>query len=78
MRRGGPRRPGNGSAASAGADRDEQTDAAERYEDLDDVVIDDLEDDEDDEDPADDEDRADSEDPAAGQDTAEPGRAAGA
>jgi hypothetical protein len=63
---------------SAEADRDEQTDAAERYEDLDDVVIDDLEDDEDDEDPADDEDRADSEDPADGQDTGEPGRAAGA
>ena len=36
---------------AAEADRDEQTDAAERYEDLDDVVIDDLEDDEDDEDP---------------------------
>lgn len=30
---------------AAEADRDEQTDAAERYEDLDDVVIDDLEDD---------------------------------
>ncbi len=32
---------------AAEADREEQTDAAERYEDLDDVVIDDLEDDED-------------------------------
>ena len=72
---------------AAEADRDEQTDAAERYEDLDDVVIDDLEDDEDDEhpaddedgeEPADDEDRADREDPADNQDTGEPGRAAGA
>jgi len=35
---------------AAHADRDEETDAAERYDDLDDVVIDDLEDDDDSED----------------------------
>ncbi len=64
---------------AAEADRDEQTDAAERYEDLDDVVIDDLEDDEDldDEDPDGDDKRTtdpDTTDP----DTSDPHQAAGA
>jgi tetratricopeptide (TPR) repeat protein len=50
---------------AAHADRDEETDAAERYDDLDDVVIDDLEEDDDSEDADDseDDDPEDADDP---------------
>ena len=39
---GGPRRPGTGSAGRPRRTRDEETDAAERFDELDEVVIDDL------------------------------------
>ncbi len=54
---------------AAHADRDEETDAAERYDDLDDVVIDDLEDDDDSED-ADDPEENTADLPPAGADGA--------
>jgi tetratricopeptide (TPR) repeat protein len=66
---------------AAEADRDEQTDAAERYEDLDDVVIDDLEEgdlENDDEDLDEDDDDLEDDGPDEDDDdTIEPGRAAG-
>ncbi len=49
-------------ARAAAADHDEQTDAAERFDDLDDIVIDDLSDDEDDYEDEDEEDGPDADD----------------